>query len=256
MSVNCLEFKDEFISALYKELPVLTPHPSSLKRILSFAETFKAHRADSIIDQIFGWVREGLVFRWAPAMVVAFMAISLTLSVVSSPTKPAPEEGSVATSFLLQNPTQALRDRLLTNPLDAPVDEFRLQGGGGILGIRKVALEEESLEASVPSFSLNELEKIYQQRHKTLLETDADSLMMRGRRLKAMGNLELALKDFETIYYFYPEYTYMSDVLMYRAQCYSLLGDFALARESLEEILKKNPSKKDIVKPLLEQLSR
>lgn len=253
MSVNFLELKDKFISALYKELPVLTPHPRSLKRILSFAETFKAHRADSIIDQLFGWVREGFVFRWAPAMVVAFMAISLTLSVVSSPTKP---EGSVATSFLLQNPTQALRDRLLTNPFDTPVDEFRLQGGGGILGIRKVALEEESLEASVPSFSLNELEKIYQQRHKTLLETDADSLMMRGRRLKAMGNLELALKDFETIYYFYPEYTYMSDVLMYRAQCYSLLGDFALARESLEEILKKNPSKKEIVQPLLEQLSR
>ena len=290
MSCNCLEFKEKIIDGLYDEAPsdegadfkrhdescqecgdllkgyaalrrhfrqleILTPDHSSLQRIFTFAETFKAGQKSTLLDSLFGWARGGFALRWAPAMIIVLMATSLTLSVTGRKQGVNRGEDSVAISSFPQNPSQALRDRLLTNPFGEPSgDERHLQGR--VPGITNVALEDEPLGADVPAFSLSDLEKIFQQRQKTLLETDADTLLMRGRRLKAMGSVELALKDFETIYYFYPEYSYMSDVLMYRAQCYALLGDKTRARESLEEILKKNPSKKEIVSPLIEQLSK
>lgn len=86
------------------------------------------------------------------------------------------------------------------------------------------------------------------------MEFDADSLLMRGRRFKSMGRVDLALKDFETIYSYYPEYTYMGDVLMYRSQCYAILGNNEKAKESLQEYAIKYPTKKDLINDMVKQL--
>jgi len=102
--------------------------------------------------------------------------------------------------------------------------------------------------------SLEDIQKIWEDRQKTMMEADADSLMMQGRRFKAMGRMDLALNDFETIVRFYPDYSYMGDVLMYRAQCYAFQGDYDKAINSLASYGDKYPAKKDLVAPMIRQL--
>ena len=118
-----------------------------------------------------------------------------------------------------------------------------------------VAPSANLADAHIPSpFSVVELEKIHRERKEALLEQDADSLLMRGRRYKSMGRVDLALRDFETIFRFYPGYLYMGDVLMYRAQCLAFQGDYDRAIESLDTYLKKEPSKKGLIEPMIDQL--
>lgn len=109
-------------------------------------------------------------------------------------------------------------------------------------------------EPSAMSVSLPELKDRHEQRVNALLEADADDLLMRGRRFKSLGRMDLALKDFETIYRFYPNYTYMGDVLLYRAQCYAFQGYKDRAIESLEVFSEKYPDKKSLIVPMIEQL--
>lgn len=99
-----------------------------------------------------------------------------------------------------------------------------------------------------------EMEFVYAQRKKALLEADADALMMRGRRLKSKGRIDLALQDFDAITRFYPEYAYMGDVLMYRAQCLAFLGNTEKALESLDSYIQRYPDKKGLIEPMKHQL--
>lgn len=211
------------LRAAFKKLPEREPSSVSLQNILCKAALRSPLNFEwgKLFEKLFGWVPQlGLTRTFAPAMVVVLLFVSLLMAVSNNgaqPEKSAWENGTP--SFLPQ--------------------------------VRKV-----SLDMGQPSLNSSDLEKTYEERRHALMENDADSLMMQGRRLKTMGHMDMALKDFETIYLFYPGYTYMSDVLMFRAQCYAALGQTDKAVESLQIVAKRYPDKKDIVTPLIEQLSK
>ncbi|MBI4411389.1 MAG: tetratricopeptide repeat protein [Deltaproteobacteria bacterium] len=147
----------------------------------------------------------------------------------------------------------ALRERVLVNPFEIENPTFDLKyrlpnapQGGTLSDFNAMTMENDE--------SVADIEALLGQRRKMLVEADADSLMMRGRRLKSMGRVDMALKDFETIYRFYPDYTYIGDVLMYRAQCYAFLGSYDKALESLKVYTQKFPDKAPLIGPMLEQL--
>ncbi len=94
----------------------------------------------------------------------------------------------------------------------------------------------------------------WEQDNQAMMESSADSLMMRGRRFKAMGRVDLALNDFETILHFYPQYTYLGDVLMYSAQCYALQGHTDKALEMFKTYVEKYPDKKEVVDQIIQQI--
>lgn len=133
-------------------------------------------------------------------------------------------------------------------------------GDNSKIGFQNVSRENLNplLDMDLDSLPLSDidLEKKWQERHRLMMEADADALMMRGRRFKAMGRVDLALNDFETITRFYPEYTYMGDVLMYRSQCHAFQGNYDKAIESLEVYLTKYPSKQPLIQPMIEGLKK
>lgn len=122
-------------------------------------------------------------------------------------------------------------------------------------GLQRVAVNEGGGMPSLGTEGMGvSFEKQLEEFRKLTMESDADSLLMRGRRLKAMGKVDQALKDFESILDFYPNYSYLGDVLMYRAQCYAILGRFDEAIHSLETYLEKNPSKRNLIEPMIDQI--
>ncbi|EKD42188.1 MAG: hypothetical protein ACD_73C00279G0007 [uncultured bacterium] len=121
-------------------------------------------------------------------------------------------------------------------------------------GLQRVSLggnQETAYNFVSPGLSF---EKQMEEYRKLTMESDADGLLMRGRRLKAMGKVDQALKDFDNILEFYPSYSYLGDVLMYRAQCYAILGKFDEAVQSLEVYLEKNPTKRSLIEPMINQI--
>lgn len=112
-------------------------------------------------------------------------------------------------------------------------------------------LVADVLEVGLPTMTDNDQQKV---KEIVQREFDADFLLMRGRRFKALGRMDLALTDFETLMNLYPDYTYMGDVLMYRAQSYAFLGNYSKAIESMEIYANYFPSKRELVEPMIEQL--
>jgi len=112
-------------------------------------------------------------------------------------------------------------------------------------------LVADVLEVGLPTMADHDQQKVQETARR---EFDADFLLMRGRRFKALGRMDLALVDFETLMNLYPDYTYMGDVLMYRAQCYAFLGNYPKAVESMEIYANYFPSKRSLVEPMIEQL--
>lgn len=270
--------KLEEVRLIFSHIPVLESPPSSLDKILAFAYRFERERPKEKTGGKPGGIFSAVVKNicaprsMAPVTVAVCLFVALLISFFEAG-PPDETQGPASPFASIIEPTigpftgTALRERLLENPFAdrapffgvpntplgfAPDSGDASAGKGPLL---KEVLSPDYGSGPAPSLNVSDLEKIYEQRHRALLESDADSLMMRGRRLKSMGHIDLALKDFETIYLFYPDYSYMSDVLMYRAQCYALLGDAGKAVESLKMVIKKYPAKKDLVLPLIDQLS-
>lgn len=212
------------LKSLFSTLPEKTPSQLSISKIMAISRSYKPMNLFEKLG-FSSWAR--FSFNLAPALVVVFFIIA-GLTLVFNPPFKGSEGGDVASSEVLSEP------HLLMHKL-TPVS--RGSDTDNTIGV-----------------SLVDLEKRYQERYTTILEADADKLMMRGRRFKSMGRMDLALRDFETIFRFYPNYTYIADVLMYRAQCYAFLGEIDEAVKSLKLVLKKDPSKGALIQPMIEQL--
>lgn len=87
-----------------------------------------------------------------------------------------------------------------------------------------------------------------------MMQDDADLLFLNARRLKNSGQIEKALADFELLYRFYPQYTYLSDVLIYRAQCFALLGQPKKAINSLHVLAARDAKRAKFAKALIDYI--
>ncbi|MBX7147867.1 tetratricopeptide repeat protein [bacterium] len=238
------------ISLVFSTLPQKEPTQATLNAIL---EKSKKTSVWSLILSPFEnagrLLNAGL--KMAPIMMGLFVGFA-ALHVITNRSSNNP----VVASNIEQS--QALKDRLLNDQFNLsqnyPNNSFQLPQAP----ITKTAFDDQPglFNDDVNPFGVaqDQLKQRFEERKQQLLEADADSLMMRGRRLKAMGRIDLALADFETIYQFHPTYTYMSDVLMYRAQCYAIQGHLKDAIDSLNEIIARYPDKKDMVLPMIDQL--
>lgn len=151
-----------------------------------------------------------------------------------------------------------LRERLKQNPF-ADNSTFKLSSTGSAL---RTSPQANPYEFNKSPWQENrnqpetqaDLKELFEQRRLALLEKDADDLLMRGRRLKSLGRVDLALKDFQTIYQFYPDYTYLGDVIMFKAQCHAFLGERDSAVADLKEFMKRYPEKSHIAESMLRQV--
>lgn len=227
------------VRVLFKRLPFVAPSPFILQKVSRLAAR-EASRIRIDWEKLLGWLPHlGFNRGFAPAMVVVLFFVSVLMA-VSKPGEKLAEAPSFVALEADPISSTVLRERLWENPFGkSPRPAFKLAASGA---------------TQMPNAS--ELQKVYEERRRALLENDADNLLMRGRRLKTMGHMDMALKDFESIYLFYPDYTYMSDVLMFRAQCYAALGRKDKAIESLKLVANRFPDRKDVVAPIIEQLSK
>ncbi|MBI2339421.1 MAG: hypothetical protein HYU99_03490 [Deltaproteobacteria bacterium] len=193
------------------------------------------------------------VLRPVPLMVAASMILAVTLLFNSRAPLQSPSYSSLPDHDLFVVNEAALRERVLENPfeIENPAFDLKYRDPSGRMQAVSPGFNMEILDDGA---SLAGIEKILMERRKMLVEADADSLMMRGRRLKAMGRVDMALKDFETIYRFYPDYTYIGDVLIYRAQCHAVLGEYDRALEGLDVYSAKFPEKASFVRSIIEQV--
>jgi len=213
-------------------------------------------RVSRAFENIFGFGRS-LVPGMVGSMAIAAFVFLFTQA---NPQNPAlvsqnDEAGKTATYDKTTIPNLSMRVKLGENPFNLsgeatvqPVASSVFSFPSSVTQLQGSDIEDES------DLSSSQLDKIFEARKKALLESDADSLLMRGRRLKAMGRIDLALTDFETIYHYYPDYTYIADVLVYRAQCFALQGKTEKAIESLSMYAEKEPSKTEVVKSMIRQL--
>lgn len=213
-----------YLKSLFGLLSEKTPSQLSVSKIKAISRSYKPL---NLFEKLGFSSWAGFSFNLAPALVVIFFIIA-GLTLVFNPPFEGGEGGDAASSGDLSEPNFLMHK------------------------ITPVSRESDTDNAM--GFSLVDLEKSYQEHYTSILEADADKLMMRGRRFKSMGRMDLALRDFETIFRFYPNYTYMADVLMYRAQCYAFLGEIDEAVKSLDLVLKKDPSKEAIIQPMIEQI--
>lgn len=250
---------------LYASLPVLSPSSSLLEPI--YAELNRSQK--TVLAGFVDFCRTfatGLIAggRLAPALMGVLMVTAtylLATSVNSSHSLASRIVSPLTPAFA---PEGGLRDQLFSNPMEAapgfgvtaqPVARDFAQN---LPSLRTVAIDDSPLMDGVlsglPTRDPADLAQKFEERKRALMESDADALMMRGRRLKAMGRVDLALKDFESIYRFYPEYSYMGDVLVYRAQCYAFQGEVEKAVDSLTDFVKKYPGKAALMQPMIEEL--
>lgn len=174
--------------------------------------------------RIKGWFPIMPYWNWAPAMVGLLLVLSIFhLAIPNS--KPVNQVVKVTNGPSLPSRVN-----------DVPA-----------FGVRSVSIRDDFQ---------NVVDQQYLVRQEAMAQADADTLMMRGRRMKALGRMDLALQDFETIVRHYPDYDYIGDVLTYRAQSYAVLGNIDQAIESLEFYLKKFPSKANLILPMIEQIRR
>lgn len=228
---DCLRAWNEMsqVTDIFHSLKNRSPSQDLLQLILK--QVKETNRGILFKDRILSWFYPaGRPWVWVAP--VAVVLIILSISVI----KVVPNIEEKSDSGILAEPIA----HEIFNFLDSD------RGPSAVSeGFRPVATEGASLSA---------LKDEFMNRHRLLLEEDADRLLMRGRRYKTMGRMDLALRDFETIYRFYPDYTYMGDVLMYRAQCYAFQGYMNEALSSLKTYLKREPSKKGIIQPMIDQL--
>lgn len=246
---SCAEANQQFlrIQSVFLSLPQTEPSLSSLQFVLQKARGQATKPglwanlvswADSLLPSSLG------AFNWAPAMMVLLLMVSGSFFAQNkSETINLPEQPRLAA---LKSPS-GIRPSYSLFPSGAeqmfsPIEKVALTTGA------LPSVDTPNVEDfSTPSASEDDLKK-------ALLEEDADNLLMRGRRFKSMGRVDLALKDFETIFHYYPDYTYIGDVLMYRSQCYAFQGNFQKAVESLEIYKRKDPSKAALLEPMINGL--
>lgn len=252
------------VQAAFAAQTVKEPHPHSIYALIQ-----EAARHTESKKAAFTWSRFfDRVFTWnlAPMMVGLFLAVSV-LSVLASIRQPHVELASDATINPASSiPVRAFQARELIDENMGAVRPVEVGMASAPFGLRSVVLEDfnefnnpTALPAPITrpvDEDMAALSRQFQGRQQALLESDADTLFMQGRRFKTLGRMDLAVRDFETIYHFYPNYTYMGDVLMYRAQCYAFLGNVDKAIESLEVFSKKYPSKQALVTPMIDQLKK
>lgn len=242
------------VAKIFKLLPVM-PVPSELtQQILSLNRELMQSQQKSVgfyqkIKASWLALQEKGLWSPAPAGMLAMFVIALTVTFLPSAnhtrTDLADAQLSMPSMPEMTLPATSLR------PYAPNSYSFNVQNvSTGDLDLL------QGLTDSSPSNQLEGLEKQFEERQRSMMEADADSLMMRGRRFKAMGRMDLALNDFETIVRFYPEYSYLGDVLMYRAQCYAFQGDFDKAINSLSSYADKYPAKKDLVTAMIRQLEQ
>lgn len=249
----------------YSTLPDHEPSYFVVQKLLSLSrkESFKLREKSSLVDFVRRWFTE--LMMPAPLSVMAMLLIAAFVLVRSGEDlkngDATGDDSSVAQPVASQELTP-LRERLLTNPLSTglqpkPVTTWNPSS------VQPVSNAEGQSDpkwqdalAQNPNITGNGVVTNNDKIDPDTLtrEADADALLMRGRRLKSAGRLDLAIGDFEVIYQNYPDYTYISDVLIFRAQCYFMLGDRPKALESLEEFAKRFPDRRDTVDPMINQL--
>lgn len=255
---SCRQSMNQLVETrnIFNKLPENEPPLRLKENILALARYARPAYIPPARSRLWSFV-VAFGLRPAPFMVAAVMllAVIFIFNAVRSPfpSSPVASSYSLPSRGLFVADEAALRERVLVNPFEIENPTFDLKyrvpkgsEGTSFSGFQPLPLEDEDSSATI--------ETLLQQRRKMLLEADADSLMMRGRRLKSMGRIDIALKDFETIYHFYPDYTYIGDVLMYRAQCYAFLGEYNKALESLTVYLKKYPDKAPLIQSMMEQI--
>ncbi len=264
--MNCHQFKTEIIDYIYRtgaadflmeaerhiqSCPVCEKEVLGYQSVRSHFGTLPDHQAPlSVVDHLLhlshrkSWVQQVRDFFSTPWLVPPVTVMGMFL---------------LAVVILLRGPdlsTPSPEVSLNSVPFSQPT--LNWGGDNSRIGFQNVAQGDLNplLNMDVDSLPLSDvdLEKKWQERHRLMMEADADALMMRGRRFKAMGRVDLALNDFETIYRFYPDYTYLGDVLMYRSQCYAFQGNYDKAIESLEFYLSQYPAKQSLIQPMIEGL--
>lgn len=236
-----------FTHQIMERIEDYSPAGASTKKILAFSSRFLREQNPSFLNSFFQFFR--LQWNWAPALVLLFFAVS-TLSLSLGKYFPWAGEEIVFSSESQSSQTlPSWPDHTLERASELPVQK---------VSVEDIARLENpfELKENTPSevVTLSDIERTHHERQKLLLERDADQLLMQGRRYKSAGRIDLALRDFETIYRFYPNYTYMEDVLMYRAQCYAFQGKVDEAISSLELLIEKNPSKESLILPMIRQI--
>jgi tetratricopeptide (TPR) repeat protein len=229
------------IRSLFSKVPLKEPSFSSLQLVIQKARGWaqKPSLWSLLVTQVEAFFHSS--WNWAPAFMVLLLAVSV---------------GSFSENVFKKqvDNNYSLNSSIKSKP------RYSLVGSGQqmISPLERVSLSQASLngeETSETNFEFQGLPGQSADDLKTaLLEEDADNLLMRGRRFKSMGRVDLALKDFETIFHYYPNYTYIGDVLMYRSQCYAFQGNFDKAMESLEVYMKKDPSKAGLLQSMINQL--
>lgn len=223
--------KFQFITSQFDALPLVSPSPQAVQNILN-----SIRQEPSVKKE--GWFSNFWQGIWMPVP-IGVMAMML-----------------VAVVSLFHSNEVALQDRLLDKP--SATMGLTYNRPGLIPSYENVAFGQmPTLDANISQIqpSPTDQEARWQEKQRAVLEAEADALMMRGRRLKALGRVDLALNDFETITRFYPDYTYLGDVLMYRAQCYAFQGNVDKAFESLNTYVQKYPDKRSVVQPMIDQLT-
>ncbi len=218
-----------FVRKAASQIPDVQPTPWLLSKIinLSIENHNKSNALNYYWDRFTGWIKN---FGLAPGFVVTATLLA-TLIVLNAP----------PSSPLVASPGFNMGRNFVPGFEKSPISLVSAVDDNSIAS--PLALRERLL---VNPFDALANAPVY--------EADADSLLMRGRRLKALGRIDLALQDFESIFRNFPQYSYMGDVLMYRAQCYAFQGNYDQAVQSLELFLKKDPSKKTLVQPMIEQI--
>lgn len=254
------EFKTVFEAKnIFSLLPEKQPSGIIVNKIRFLAEE-KAPvpfgvRVTRAIESIFGFGRS-LVPGMVGSMAIAAFVFLFTQADPQNPGSVSQnDETNKAVAYDKTTiPNLSMRVKLGENPFNLSGDASVQPVASSVFSFPSSVTELGNSEGDESDLSSEQLQKIYEARKKALLESDADSLLMRGRRLKAMGRIDLALTDFETIYHYYPDYTYIADVLVYRAQCFALQGKTEKAIESLSMYAEKEPSKTEVVKSMIRQL--
>jgi len=237
-------FHDVRLSA--KQLPEATINPHVLTRLQAMAYEHVLRKRTSLWGAWMDWAA-----KLSPAMVVLILFMGFGYVMGANDKGQLADKATVSQDSVgmasLSYPSLSNTARGNLKPVSFSTDTPNQ------LGFSNVALG--GVQGNIEAASSLSFERQLEEFRKLTMESDADTLLMRGRRLKAMGKVDQALKDFDNILSFYPNYTYMGDVLMYRAQCYAILGKFDEAIGSLEVYLEKNPSKRSLIEPMINQIS-
>lgn len=248
----------------FSQLPERNPNYRSIHKIMQEARRFHelpTKEKSSIFNILSSYISR---FNLAPAAVAVFVVVAVVQGLNIAPWS------SEGFSSAIDAVADAARPEDMKGQLiDAPLHGLNQQqfqphnGATSFGGLRPVAIDDQEDLGNVPGlFPSDEvagggnLDMFFAQRQKALMESDADTLLMRGRRYQSAGRIDLALRDFETIYRYYPNYTYMGDVLMHRARCFAFQGQYDDAIASLEIFVEKYPAKKGLVLPMIDQIEK